>query len=1292
MNTSQSNAIGSYQGHDQDIMFNSIVEITPNIIVILQQEKFVFINTKGLKILNLASPEAVFGESVFNFVDPAIHPHIKRHFKHKIYNGSDNPLQLKMLTSDQKRIILEVTSTPFTYMGELAVLIVGQDVTLEVQQAEKIREAEQRYQEIFINSHENLFLLEVLGDSRFRMLELNPQFEKEMGINRKHIIGKLFDDYAPASIAKVVNEKCQQCVESREVFFEEVELELPDGPHYYNTRLVPIFNEKGEVCRINGIAWDITEHKQMKDLLTKKQRVLEDAQQIGKIGSWERNILTNQFERSEEVLRIYGLDPHLNNASPDLFLNRIHPEDRKRLLKISENSIRTNKPFMADYRLLFDDGQIKYIHEHCETFYDSHGNAIRSVGTVQDISTQKQIENLLNLHEQEFKTLVENSTDIVVRYDTNCNRIYFNPAFLEISGFSASDLMGESDLQHSIYTSDTAQAFHKMIEKVILTKQPQSANFQLMKPSGDLHHTIKAIPEFDLEGNLISVLTLARDITEHENSRQQLEMLSFALNNSSDGIFISESDSANFLFVNDSACMMLGYNREDLMKLTTFDINPDVKMEVVINIGDVLKKSRSVTFETRYITKGGLIFPVEITSYRYEYNDKSYIVTATKNITERKQAEKILKDEHNLFNAGPNVAFKWTAAEGWPVEHVSMNVRDQFGYTPEDFISGKVSYSDIIHPDDIDRVSNEVETHSQHKFGFFEQEYRIKTAFGDYRWIFDFTVPVLDSNGEITHYKGYINDITERRLTEDQLHESERRYSELFDNSNDKILLLEATQDHQFRVLAINAQYESEMDVLSSEFVGKTILENVGEKLGNMLNAKYQHCIDLGRVVEETIEVDSKGGKRYHHSTQIPIRNNLGEVYRLMVIDHDITHEMDAKQELEKNRNLLSSVEINAQVGHFFLDYDNQRFLCSEGVYNILGLPYNVDVIDDLNLFEYLHPEDAPMVKEKLEFALKTNTRFDHIHRIIRSDGEVRVLHCTGNFLLEPTGKESYFCNMHDITTLQSLKDKVLISEDKIKILVENSPIGILILSERKPLFVNNALLEMAGVDSLDGLLKINTADLVHVDDQRFYKDLDKLISEVKDEKSNYQFTVRSPEIYGRSKVSDVRVTSCIMEGKNYVQILIIDITNEIEKENLIAKMASDSLYINQKSSVVAKVKLELDTVLHHKCENCRNDESFKNILRTLDSYSSADADWGLFNKNFENLHPKFIDHLKRVCPSLSLTDVKHCACIRLHIDTKETARFFNVSPTSIQTSRVRLKKKLNLPKDVDLRDFIESI
>lgn len=115
------------------------------------------------------------------------------------------------------------------------------------------------------------------------------------------------------------------------------------------------------------------------------------------------------------------------------------------------------------------------------------------------------------------------------------------------------------------------------------------------------------------------------------------------------------------------------------------------------------------------------------------------------------------------FGDGPVVVFTWRNEPGWPVEYVSPNVERLFGYAPAELYAESPPYAGLIHDDDLDRVLEEVERHSDSGAERLRHEpYRMVTKDGDVRWVLDYT-RIVREGGEITRYTGYIVDVTERR-------------------------------------------------------------------------------------------------------------------------------------------------------------------------------------------------------------------------------------------------------------------------------------------------------------------------------------------------------------------------------------------------------------------------------------------------------------------------------------------------------------------------------------------------
>lgn len=131
------------------------------------------------------------------------------------------------------------------------------------------------------------------------------------------------------------------------------------------------------------------------------------------------------------------------------------------------------------------------------------------------------------------------------------------------------------------------------------------------------------------------------------------------------------------------------------------------------------------------------------------------------------------------LRGGPVVVFRWANTEGWPVEYVTPNVLEMFGHSAEDFLTGRVPYASVVHPDDLARVGQEVADAQAHGLDHFEQAYHFLRADGEIRHLYDYTVVLRDVAGAVTHFEGYVLDDTDRQSAEQALREEEEDSSRL---------------------------------------------------------------------------------------------------------------------------------------------------------------------------------------------------------------------------------------------------------------------------------------------------------------------------------------------------------------------------------------------------------------------------------------------------------------------------------------------------------------------------------
>jgi PAS domain S-box-containing protein len=150
---------------------------------------------------------------------------------------------------------------------------------------------------------------------------------------------------------------------------------------------------------------EIAERKQVEETLRKSEAQLAEAQQLAQLGSWSRELATNVVTWSNEIFRIFGMEPQKVGTTYQAFLERVHPDDRTAVRTVIEDAFKYHRPFSCEYRITRLDGAVRIIHERGSVVVDGGGNPIRVFGTAQDITERKHAEEELRTSREQLRTL-----------------------------------------------------------------------------------------------------------------------------------------------------------------------------------------------------------------------------------------------------------------------------------------------------------------------------------------------------------------------------------------------------------------------------------------------------------------------------------------------------------------------------------------------------------------------------------------------------------------------------------------------------------------------------------------------------------------------------------------------------------------------------------------------------------------------------------------------------------------------------------------------------------------------
>ncbi len=162
--------------------------------------------------------------------------------------------------------------------------------------------------------------------------------------------------------------------------------------------------------------------------LLQSEAVLKESQNIARIGRWELDLLNNSLRWSDTIFDIFEIDQTQFGATYEAFLETIHPDDREPVNKAYTDSLKNKQPYDVTHRLLMKDGRVKWVSEACRTDYNPQGQAIQSVGIVQDITERKLAEEALRESEKRYHILFDQSPDGILLIDSEGKILEFNDA------------------------------------------------------------------------------------------------------------------------------------------------------------------------------------------------------------------------------------------------------------------------------------------------------------------------------------------------------------------------------------------------------------------------------------------------------------------------------------------------------------------------------------------------------------------------------------------------------------------------------------------------------------------------------------------------------------------------------------------------------------------------------------------------------------------------------------------------------------------------------------------------
>lgn len=283
--------------------------------------------------------------------------------------------------------------------------------------------------------------------------------------------------------------------------------------------------ENGEAVNMKGTIMDVTDRHNLLTQLQESEEANKQAQFIAHLGNWAWDIEDNMISWSDEMYRIYGLQPQSEDITFERFTSFVHPDDRERRIFDIQESLLTLK--VNDYvmRIITPEGVVKVLRGKGEVLVNKHSKPVKLVGTCQDITWEYALNAELGEKEAYLKQLINNAPDAIIVADDNGIINLWNPKMVEIFGWKQEEVIGQQ------LTELIIPVKYKNKHKEGLLRLLKTSNVGMLERNLELTALNRAGEEFAVSLTVSrsvmagkpSFIAFIRDISEEKQTRIELQ-------------------------------------------------------------------------------------------------------------------------------------------------------------------------------------------------------------------------------------------------------------------------------------------------------------------------------------------------------------------------------------------------------------------------------------------------------------------------------------------------------------------------------------------------------------------------------------------------------------------------------------------------------------------------------------------------------------------------------------------------------------------------------------------------
>jgi PAS domain S-box-containing protein len=525
-----------------------------------------FVNDRWLQFTGLALDEA-FGWKWEAVLHPDDGTRVVTDWHTALKNGRAMESDARVRRADGEYCWWIIRNVPLRDENGRLVRWYGTAIDIEDRKRaeQALRKSEERWRSVFENSAIGVALTDLNG----RFLATNHVYQTIVGYTEEELRAVNFldvthEDYREANWALIT-----ELLEGKRRQFQiEKKYLRKDGSSIWVRNNVSLVPGTESVPRfIMALSEDITQRKRAEEALQRSESYLAEAQKLTHTGSWA--VRVPQMENaqgdagqelaalprfgwnasywSEEMYRIFGLDPDPTPPSYMEVVRRLHPEDARNHTPVVEQAIRDRTDFETDYRLLLPKGAAKYIHVVGHPVVNASGDVIELVGTAMDVTEQHEARAALQSAFEQIKaeeTELRRMTDAIASYiyvlHPDGTALYANQTVLDYIGLSLEDVQREDHRARVFHPEDVERLREERHEALARGKPFELEQRALGKDGKYRWFLVRYNPLRDDQGHIIRWYATGTDIEDRKQAEERMRDENVALREQIDEAFMFE--------------------------------------------------------------------------------------------------------------------------------------------------------------------------------------------------------------------------------------------------------------------------------------------------------------------------------------------------------------------------------------------------------------------------------------------------------------------------------------------------------------------------------------------------------------------------------------------------------------------------------------------------------------------------------------------------------------------------------------------------------------------------------